>query len=382
MFSKPTNKHSCHVVKIDDHSIIICLTITVIMVVVTVFISSFYPLKEPELPQKISFVPQILTVNNKNQIEQQKIVEPEIPEQIPTPLTSNKEESQEVVSVKPLATIEKEQIQPPIERTILTAEISDETKNQLKMIRGGRHERYASVVFQFSERVDFEGPRVEADEIQLKLKNAATQLPSYRKYKTFDSWVRLKEEFNDLDVRIGIPENFIKLSAFRMEAPHRLVLNLYDRNGIALEKQIKTTQLSFQSTSERDQRMLTGKSTVQPIPSSADLKDGLENHLIHLEMIRGGRHELYASIVFQFTDSVDFEAPRIECPHIRFKLKQTTTQLRPYRKYKTFDSWVRLSKIGNDLDVRIGVPENFLRFSAFLMKSPHRLVVNLYHKKN
>jgi len=99
-----------------------------------------------------------------------------------------------------------------------------------------------------------------------------------------------------------------------------------------------------------------------------------------LETMRGGKHKGYASIVFQFSKRVAFEGPLIKRNEIRLKLNDVNSGLRLFRKYRTIDSWVRLEKRGEDLDVMIGVPENFQKVDTFLMKAPDRLVVNLFYE--
>jgi type IV pilus secretin PilQ/predicted competence protein len=102
---------------------------------------------------------------------------------------------------------------------------------------------------------------------------------------------------------------------------------------------------------------------------------------IVLETIRGGRHPDYASIVFQFGGRALCEKPRVLGNEVLVKLKNVRTDIAPFRQYKSFDSWVMLEQAGNDLNVRVGLPENFMRLSHFLMENPDRLVINLYEKK-
>jgi len=99
-----------------------------------------------------------------------------------------------------------------------------------------------------------------------------------------------------------------------------------------------------------------------------------------LTTMRGGRHPAFASIVFQASAKIDYDRPRIRECAIRFKLKNTTSRLNSFRKYKTFDSWARLEKTGEDIDVEIGLLPGLIRFSSFLMEEPPRLVINLYDK--
>ncbi|MEA2038608.1 MAG: outer membrane beta-barrel protein [Thermodesulfobacteriota bacterium] len=116
----------------------------------------------------------------------------------------------------------------------------------------------------------------------------------------------------------------------------------------------------------------------QEIPS----KNPHTNSRPGLETIRGGRHELYGSIVFQFSGKVHSIRPVIKGNEICFQLTNVATDLRPFRKYRTFDSWVRLDKAGHDLDVRVGLPQNFVQLRSFLMENPDRLVINLYDRES
>jgi len=205
-------------------------------------------------------------------------------------------------------------------------------KNSLRTMRTGLHDLYTSIVFEFSDKIIFENPKIQDKEIHFRLKNTTTKLRPFRKYKTFDSWVRLEKSGDDLNIQIGIPENFVKYQTLLLDNPHRLVVNLFEKNM--------------------------------------------------LKTIRGRRHNDYASIVFQFLHKFQFQNPVIEDDEIRVKIQNISTKLRPFRKYMTFDSWVRLDKSGNDLDIRIGIPENFIFMSPFLLESPPRLVIKLYDKKS
>jgi hypothetical protein len=116
----------------------------------------------------------------------------------------------------------------------------------------------------------------------------------------------------------------------------------------------------------------------QPLPEAPVQTTVLPGNI--LTTMRGGRHPAFASIVFQASTKIDYDRPRIQECSIRFKLKNTTSRLNSFRRYKTFDSWARLEKTGEDIDVEIGLLPGLIRFSSFLMEDPHRLVINLYDK--
>lgn len=387
MFLFSANKNSSQLIKIDDHSILICLIITAVMVAVTVIFADSYPFNEPQLYEITHLArksPYIRSAQEKERKETASVKT--------SVFIREKDQKKKTPPASLKVTVPKKELEKGAAPTVATksARISStkafpapvsEPGVRLRTIRGGRHEQYASVVFEFSDPVGFEMPQIQGPEIQLRLKDTMTRLRSYRKYKSFDSWVRLRKAGDDLDVRIGVPENFIKLSAFKMEFPDRIVINLYDRKGTALIKRRSMDVRPPDKRSQRKPRKKISPKTVREKPSalSKPFAFAPESRSL-LRTIRGGRHAQYASIVFQFTEKIDFEKPRIQGDEIRIRLKNTMTRLLPYRKYKSFDSWVRLQEAGGDLDVCIGLPGDFLKLSVFLMQTPHRLVVNLYDR--
>jgi len=116
--------------------------------------------------------------------------------------------------------------------------------------------------------------------------------------------------------------------------------------------------------------------------SSIDsLKTKSKLHLntpIRLVEIRAGRHKAYGSVVFQFSKRYRYTIPKIKHREIRLKLMNTGTHLKPYRKYKTFDSWVQLNSEKNSINISIGLPEHFIKYVVIPLSNPYRLVINLY----
>ena len=108
-------------------------------------------------------------------------------------------------------------------------------------MRGGRHATHGSIVFQFNRQSRYTQPEIEGKVLSFKLLNSATKLKSYRKYKTFDAWVRLKEEDVDILVSIGIPDRFMRYGLVLLKNPHRLVINLYIDNK---KKELQTQSIT------------------------------------------------------------------------------------------------------------------------------------------
>ncbi|MCP3954457.1 MAG: AAA family ATPase [Desulfobacterales bacterium] len=97
-----------------------------------------------------------------------------------------------------------------------------------------------------------------------------------------------------------------------------------------------------------------------------------------LETIRGARHPNFFRIVFQFNEKFHHDELKIAKGWALIHFKGVTTDLRPTRKYKTFDSWVKLDPAGSSLYARIGLPENFKRIKYVLMQNPQRLIVDIF----
>jgi tetratricopeptide (TPR) repeat protein len=179
----------------------------------------------------------------------------------------------------------------------LSEKNSREARVRLERIRGGRHDRYYSIVFQFSAGIDFDKPAIQGNEIHLRLKNVKTKERRFRKYKTFDSWLKLKEDGNDQVVHIGVPKNLMKLHAFLLKNPHRLVIHLYYQKGAAPSKSTKKTQhIQPPFPAHNNQISIDGKSgssrhlkeaSSEPLPAtSPGTAPSLDDKAKQLDMIQ------------------------------------------------------------------------------------------------
>lgn len=382
MRSDFVRNETAHLIRIDDNSIIVSLVVTVLMICATVLAASVYSMKMPVLPMYVPRVPVTLSSPGHRTEAPAPIAVGKIPTPAPAagegpvaagnPGADSRTPEPVPAQPEPLPGSEKPQTAPTAKPAAATGGRRFGKKIRLETMRAGRHDGYVSIVFQLSGRIDFDTPQIGEKEIRFMLWNTSSQLRPYRAYPSSGSWVRLKTEPAGLDVHIGLPHHFQKFKAFLMEEPDRLVVNLYDSNKTAF-------------------REASGKERLRTPPAAADHRGraaAVQPQLyprspgagVRLVTVRGGRHDRFASIVFQLDKEVLFDRPRIEKGLIRFELKDTVTGLCPYRRYRTFDSWVGLEKGGSDLGVRIGIPPHFIRMSVFSMQSPPRVVVNLYDR--
>lgn len=143
----------------------------------------------------------------------------------------------------------------------------------LETIRGGRHQEYVSIVFQFSKSIAFEGPVTEGDALHLLLRNVSTNLTPFRKYNTFDSWVKLEKAGADLAVRIGLPGGFVTARAFPMKDPHRLVVNIYDKARETIAKAQMPAPLLRVSTPPKSRPLISADQDPSLVPNGTQFAD-------------------------------------------------------------------------------------------------------------
>ena len=357
MRSGPVEKNECHQIKISDYAIWVCLSVTALMVAVILLVDRVFPY---EIAPQPTVARSILHLPARPLPPVSPVPEAESPSPTPTappaPVSAGASaDTAPAASVAPMETPPEEvaPAPPPVkaatEAPAPTAapEPLPPPGNLLYTIRGGRHPRFASIVFEFRRPVDFIKPTIDAATLSLTLRNTQTDMRPYRAYRTFDAWVRLTSRQRDVDVRIGLPPAYSRHEAFTLTAPHRLVVNLFHAD----QKRPPATEKKPAA-----------------VPAT-------------LVKIRSGRHAQYFTIVFDLDRAVDFGPPQVTADDIRLRLAGTTTRLGEYRRYQSFDTWVRLTPLPPDMAVRIGKPGNFKRLSAFSMKDPHRVVVNLYYLK-
>ena len=100
-----------------------------------------------------------------------------------------------------------------------------------------------------------------------------------------------------------------------------------------------------------------------------------------LRMVRGGHHGDYTSVVFEFRGKFSFGQPVVKEREVTILFKDTGTAVAPFRRYKSFASWLRLTKRGRNLEAIIGIPKNFPYVDHFLLSDPERLIIRFSKEK-
>ncbi len=122
--------------------------------------------------------------------------------------------------------------------------------------------------------------------------------------------------------------------------------------------------------------------TIHLLSGSTLLGDETAFQPVDLKIIRAGRHANYSTVVFEFGNPFRFDKPVAQDNEVRFRLNNVKTTLPNYRKHKNAESWVNLEQAENDLNVRIGLLKDFLRFTYSVLKDPDRLVIKLYRDES
>jgi len=242
------NNNTYRQITIKDNSIVICLVLTAVLIVAGLILSKTVVLGEAGSlyadsiqPQAFRFKIDTPSIQKRESVTAATGLKPEAEK--PAGLSGPLSPAPEAVKTAPATpVVQKEKTavevlkkagdhpqmdspQPPK----VSEHTAAATEAFLRTLRGGRHPQYASIVFECFGPIEYDAPRREGEEIRLKIRNIMTRLRPYRKYRTFDSWVKLDETDSGLDVSIGVPPGLYKISDFLMEDPPRLIINLYDK---------------------------------------------------------------------------------------------------------------------------------------------------------
>jgi len=233
-----------------------------------------------------------------------------------------------------------------------------DTQATLRTIRGGYHTRYALIAFEFDREVVLGEPVVGEEEISLVLENVTTTLASFRGYKTFDSWVVLEDAGSDLNVRIGLPKDFERFTHFQIDDPPRLVIKLY-------ETPVDSPPLTKIPDEIPTEQLPAGD---RPEPSPPPVK----------VTIRGEQKGNVSTLVFEHKGDVRFGEPVLGRKDVSLLLRNVNSEQAVFRVDEGFGSSIILEDSGRDLNVRISLPEDYVRFGHFQLTDPPRHIINLY----
>lgn len=105
----------------------------------------------------------------------------------------------------------------------------------LKKIRAGHHSDRSYVVFVLENPFQFDTPVLQDDEVRFRLRNVKTTLPSFKKFKISETWVKLTMDKEGLNVRVGLFNKLLKFDYEALTSPDRIAITLYpDESRVAL----------------------------------------------------------------------------------------------------------------------------------------------------
>ena len=122
--------------------------------------------------------------------------------------------------------------------------------------------------------------------------------------------------------------------------------------------------------------------TVQLAAGTALWGSDITSEPVMLRTIRAGRHSGHSTVVFEFDGQCQFDKPVLHGDGVRFRLKNVKTTLFPYREYKISESWVKLEKADDDLNVEVGLLKGFVKFTYLVLTNPDRLVFKLHRDES
>jgi len=215
------------------------------------------------------------------------------------------------------------------------AQAADEPPVELVTLRAGRHARHVSVELVFSGPFTHTPPAMSERTARLRLPNTVTAVKAYRKYRSFDGWLRFEPAGPDLLVAIGLPDRYGPPRVERRQRPERLILR-------------------FPET--RPPRRM-------PLKANAARLVDLFGY-----PTPGG-----AGIDMTFSRRFQYVPLRIVKDTYRLRLPKAATDLKPFRPYRSFGGWLRIEPDADGLDIVLGQPEGLAKPTLERLEDPPRL---------
>lgn len=228
---------------------------------------------------------------------------------------------------------------------------------RLVNLRGNRYARSAAVTMTFSGPFDFTSPRMKDDSLSFWLPGIETSLKPFRRYTSFEGWLRLTPEGGGLRVTLARPAGYAGSSWHRLVGPPRLLVRFLPESVApaappALPEAAAPPSPAVEPNSETVTAPMQG-------PLLVDLL--------------GTRTETGAVILLTFDAPVTVGPIRTDLESLRFRIPGAGTRLPAFREYQTFESWLRLENEADGLEVIIGKPPGFDEPLIETLPSPPRL---------
>ena len=109
-----------------------------------------------------------------------------------------------------------------------------EPSQWLKEVHEGQYKHHFSLSFIFGRSFSFTPPVIKEGEALITFEDSGTDLPPFRKLRSFNSSLRLEKKADVLEARIAIPKGFTRVTYARANGPERLVLRFKREKNAAV----------------------------------------------------------------------------------------------------------------------------------------------------
>jgi len=89
----------------------------------------------------------------------------------------------------------------------------------------------------------------------------------------------------------------------------------------------------------------------------------------------GNRGQRQAQIIMTFDAPFSWGDLRTDIETLRFRIANASSDLKAYRQYSSFNSWLRIEPAGADLEIVIAKPVEFEEPLFETLENPYRLKI-------
>jgi len=214
---------------------------------------------------------------------------------------------------------------------------------------GTRYARSAAIIFTFSGPFEFSSPTIaEARTIRLNLPQITSDLKEYRRYNSFDGWLKLEPAAEGLVATMALPEGLAYFEWQRLTEPERLMIRFLPRSA----------------------------ETPQPVPVAAPPPVAPEPPILRLIRLTGSLEGGRAVIELTFSGPFASSPLRTDLENLFLSIPSARSDLAADHPLPDLKSSVRLQQRNNDCEIAIVKPAGFDEPLIETLNDPSRLRIS------